>query len=650
VTERYDPQAGNSLVLDATTPYKCFAVTSQLLSAPGSGNPTNAAFALALAQLTGIGARDLIRFCAAASQYPGSLAAISPNPGGLHLYSASEPEYVGQRSLSLPDNASTSPDLQTYAAILGGLTADTGMELWFDEFGSLVFRPIAYLASGARPYRIDDDDILEAELALSDQDVVSQVRVRWMFDQYWVQDGYAPLATDAQTSAGVRQLAAHLGTRTLVVDAPWMKTRDGADFLAASLLQQFASGVAVGTLTTPANPAVRAGSVIDVPALTPGMGHSYYYVLQKNYALQWGAAWTETLTLAYGRDPTAGFPYIGTQSRPDITSSVFNTRGGGGAEAGVSTGTGGLVTTPTGQQAYSYPLHQDTTLAPGDASGPYPVGTVIRVADQHGNPLGDSPNGDYTISKSDRGQDTSISLSNTQGQTQTSNVIVVVFGTATDTTTSGSGSSGMANPPAQQGTPAVPQPGSGGSPPVSGNPGATPAGPQAVPSFAYFPLAGYKSHTRSQPFGPTNVSGEPPNYSYRGPTDPRVPPHWVHDTTYPLFHTGIDIPCPPGTPVRAPTSGIIVKAGWDTSGYGNLIVLQAGQLLLYFGHLQACNVKAGDLITVTARADPVLGQADYTGHVLPADANGSHLHFGVWDSAYQDYVDPEPYLINARDS
>jgi hypothetical protein len=485
VTERYDTQQGASLVLDATTPWKIFEVATQSLAAPydASGAATNDAFALALAQLQGIGARALIGYVARTCRYPGSVGALHPNPANLQLYSG--PEYVGQRSFSLPDNAAAEPDLQTYAAILSGLVADTGMELYCDEYGSLVWRPLGYLSVPTKPYRLEDDDILEAELGRSDQGVASQVRVRWAFDAYYSQDGYAPLPQDKQFAAGMSSLQRQLGTRVHVIDAPWVQTSDAANFLARAVLEQLAAGVAVGTLSIPTTPQIRVGTVIDVPPLTPGLARGYYYVLGKTSSWQWGGAWTDTLTLAYGRDPTAGFPYIGAQAAPDVHSPIFTTRTGGGA---TFTGHATLTATPTGQLAATYHLAADPTIPKtarasgvtyGAATGPFPTGTIVRVRDAGGHDVGSSPNGEYVITA--QTSDGAIHLHSTGGVTSTGNVVVVAWGTVLDPTTTASsgGTPSGTTPPPQQSTPLTPKGSGSGTPAPAGGPGG--ASPLAVP-------------------------------------------------------------------------------------------------------------------------------------------------------------------------
>ncbi|MCL1865649.1 MAG: peptidoglycan DD-metalloendopeptidase family protein [Spirochaetes bacterium] len=87
------------------------------------------------------------------------------------------------------------------------------------------------------------------------------------------------------------------------------------------------------------------------------------------------------------------------------------------------------------------------------------------------------------------------------------------------------------------------------------------------------------------------------------------------------FHKGVDIAAPEGTPVYAAEKGEVVNAGYNNSGYGNLIIIQHGaDLATYYGHLSKIgtpkgkDVKKGDLI----------GKIGSTGKVT-----GPHLHFEI---------------------
>jgi murein DD-endopeptidase MepM/ murein hydrolase activator NlpD len=85
------------------------------------------------------------------------------------------------------------------------------------------------------------------------------------------------------------------------------------------------------------------------------------------------------------------------------------------------------------------------------------------------------------------------------------------------------------------------------------------------------------------------------------------------------FHPGLDYPASTGTPVSAAGRGRVVFAGWDSSGYGNLVVIEhpAGVRSMY-AHLSAISVRVGQSVT----AGVGVGRVGATGF-----ATGPHLHF-----------------------
>ena len=128
------------------------------------------------------------------------------------------------------------------------------------------------------------------------------------------------------------------------------------------------------------------------------------------------------------------------------------------------------------------------------------------------------------------------------------------------------------------------------------------------------PVSGNPSLT--QPFGPTSLAMEP---SYAG---------------YSHFHTGIDLGVPSGTQVHAAAAGTVVSAGWDTSGFGNCVIVDHGNgLRTLYGHLSHIDVAKGQQVT----SGQEFGQSGSTGN-----SSGSHLHFGVEQNGT--WVDPTPYL------
>jgi murein DD-endopeptidase MepM/ murein hydrolase activator NlpD len=85
------------------------------------------------------------------------------------------------------------------------------------------------------------------------------------------------------------------------------------------------------------------------------------------------------------------------------------------------------------------------------------------------------------------------------------------------------------------------------------------------------------------------------------------------------MHTGVDYPAARGTGVAAAGSGCVSSAGYDSGGYGNLVVIQhdAG-MTSWYAHLDRIDVRPGQCVGVGA----IVGTVGATGH-----ATGPHLHF-----------------------
>jgi murein DD-endopeptidase MepM/ murein hydrolase activator NlpD len=103
---------------------------------------------------------------------------------------------------------------------------------------------------------------------------------------------------------------------------------------------------------------------------------------------------------------------------------------------------------------------------------------------------------------------------------------------------------------------------------------------------------------------------------------PMTPGSYTITRGYSGVHTGIDLAAPPGTPVFAANSGVVVFAGWSSFGYGNTIVLAHGPFLTLYGHLSQINVRCGQLVGV---GQPIGGVGN-TGN-----SSGPHLHFEIRD-------------------
>jgi murein DD-endopeptidase MepM/ murein hydrolase activator NlpD len=85
------------------------------------------------------------------------------------------------------------------------------------------------------------------------------------------------------------------------------------------------------------------------------------------------------------------------------------------------------------------------------------------------------------------------------------------------------------------------------------------------------------------------------------------------------FHPGVDYPAPAGTTVRAAGHGTVTFAGWDSGGYGNLVVVAHPRgVLSMYAHLSRVGVGRGQSVV----AGSPVGAVGSTGF-----ATGPHLHF-----------------------
>ena len=92
------------------------------------------------------------------------------------------------------------------------------------------------------------------------------------------------------------------------------------------------------------------------------------------------------------------------------------------------------------------------------------------------------------------------------------------------------------------------------------------------------------------------------------------------------MHTGIDIGIPYGTPVHAGNAGVVIFSGWNSGGYGNLVMIDHGvdangvMIVTMYAHNQSNAVGYGSIVN---RGD-IIAYAGSTGM-----SNGPHVHFEV---------------------
>lgn len=101
-------------------------------------------------------------------------------------------------------------------------------------------------------------------------------------------------------------------------------------------------------------------------------------------------------------------------------------------------------------------------------------------------------------------------------------------------------------------------------------------------------------------------------------------------------HRGMDIAAPSGTSIFAVASGTVLKSGWDSSGYGNALLIQNddGNVCMYAHQKTAPLVKVGDRV----EKGQLVGLVGSTG-----DSTGNHLHIEVRSNGK--YLDPAAFIM-----
>ena len=99
-------------------------------------------------------------------------------------------------------------------------------------------------------------------------------------------------------------------------------------------------------------------------------------------------------------------------------------------------------------------------------------------------------------------------------------------------------------------------------------------------------------------------------------------------------HSGIDVDGETGDPVYAVDNGVVVYAGWNNWGYGNVVVINHGNgWQTLYAHLSALYVDCGQSVYQTN----IIGAVGSTGN-----STGSHLHFEMMYNGTK--VNPHDYL------
>ncbi|MBT4763154.1 MAG: M23 family metallopeptidase [Bdellovibrionaceae bacterium] len=105
-------------------------------------------------------------------------------------------------------------------------------------------------------------------------------------------------------------------------------------------------------------------------------------------------------------------------------------------------------------------------------------------------------------------------------------------------------------------------------------------------------------------------------------------------TSKPTMHNGLDLAASPGTPIYAPSNGVVSYVGYE-SGYGKLISIDHGYgVVTRYAHTSQVYVQLGQKVT---RRD-VIAAVGNTGR-----SSGPHLHYEVRIHGMP--VDPMNYIL-----
>ncbi|MFT0534232.1 M23 family metallopeptidase [Castellaniella hirudinis] len=99
------------------------------------------------------------------------------------------------------------------------------------------------------------------------------------------------------------------------------------------------------------------------------------------------------------------------------------------------------------------------------------------------------------------------------------------------------------------------------------------------------------------------------------------------------MHEGLDFVAPRGTPIRAASGGLVVRAG-TMRGYGKMVEIDHGNgLRTRYAHASSLQVKTGDIV----RQGDQIARVGSTGR-----STGSHLHFEIRMADYP--LDPTLFI------
>ena len=108
----------------------------------------------------------------------------------------------------------------------------------------------------------------------------------------------------------------------------------------------------------------------------------------------------------------------------------------------------------------------------------------------------------------------------------------------------------------------------------------------------------------------------------------------------PALHNGLDVNPGSGYPIRSISAGLVTEAGWDSTGYGNRVIVQhvidGRTVSSLYAHMRdgSIAVSVGETVTRGQR----MGLVGSTGV-----STGAHLHLGILQDG--EFIDPYRWLV-----
>lgn len=344
-----DPQQGGMVLLDGSTVYKVFEVTT-VTDASGGGD----ADAKWLSSMGGLPAWEIVGRACTACGVPPELQVIEKDTPNTPDIKAVPAPLIAFDPTSYPG---VNHQYRAWAEVMAGAAQFVGRELFADELGRVRYRVSHY--DQAPLGTIPDARLVTPTIALdSDVGIANRVRVRYGPQELEPVSGRADATADYEF--------AHYRNRMATLVAPWIFRQEDADWYARWALSWLMHNIRPGMLILSYSPEIRVGENYVVNFPQPQV----YYVMSVVHHLAPGQPPTTVLGLAYGRDlSTRWFDLTANPAPVDFGGVDFQTGLGAPVPlpSGTLTGAGWHITYYTPADPGQPPLPQFAD----DPRGPY---------------------------------------------------------------------------------------------------------------------------------------------------------------------------------------------------------------------------------------------------------------------------------------